>query len=168
MKFALGQKVATTVACMGNEQPPVDSKGHRQCGSHADHFGMAGSFLENPCVSLQERPLELFHDVLFFRYFQMEKSLERVQKESLDVDDAQGAGHFPGLMPSHAVRNDKQMPPVATVLGLRLRHTRLVDRHGSCQLNDDEMILVARSDSPKIGQTEAPHREGTVGLRQYK
>ena len=127
MEFALGQKVATTVACMGNEQPPLDGKGHRQCGSHADHFWMAGSLLENPRCQLPERPLELFQNVLFFRHLQMEESLERIQQETLDGHDAQGAGHFPGLMPSDPVRNDKQVPPMAAVLGLRLWHTRLVD-----------------------------------------
>ena len=75
MEFASGQEVATAVAYMGHEQLPVYGESHRQRGSHADHSGVLGSFLENPCVGLQEGTLELLHDVLFFRYLKWKNLL---------------------------------------------------------------------------------------------
>jgi hypothetical protein len=165
MEFAAGQEVATAVAGVGHEQPPVDGEGHRQRGPHAEHFGVPGSLLEDPCVGLQEGSLELLQDFRFFRFLQVEEPLERVQQEALDGHHAQGAGHFPGLMPAHAIGDDKQVSPVAAVLGLRLRHTRLVDGHDSGQLHDDEMVLVGRPYPSGVGQGEAPHREGALGVR---
>ena len=60
IKLAAGQKVATGIAGVGDEQAPIDDEGQRQHRPHAGHFRVPRGLLENPRVGLQERSLELF------------------------------------------------------------------------------------------------------------
>jgi hypothetical protein len=59
MKLSLRIQIAAAVAGVGDEQPPVDGKSHRQSRAHAEHFRVLSRFFEDPGVGLAQRGLEL-------------------------------------------------------------------------------------------------------------
>lgn len=60
-------------------------------------------------ISLLQRRLELFQNVLFLSTLESKEPFERVEGERLNGLHRQGARLFTSLMPSHAIGHDEEV-----------------------------------------------------------
>ena len=135
---------------------------HRHRRAHAAQLRMLRRFLEDACVGLVERRLELREDSLRFGSVRVKEPLERVERELLDRDDGKGARLFAGAVPAHAVGHEKQVSAFLPELRLRLRQARLPDAHRLGEFGDEELILIGRPHAALVGDAEGLHRQRTV------
>jgi hypothetical protein len=69
-------------------------------------------------------------------------------------------------MTSHAVRDDKKVTSIGTVLNSPLRYARLLDLQSFEQNGDQERILVDSADPTSVSQAETSHGNRFVAIDQ--
>ena len=123
---------------------------------------MLRPFLEDACVGLTQRRLEEREHLLGFGSVRLKEPPERIEREVLDRTDGQGAGVLAGLVPSHAVSDEKQMSALVAELRSWFWEARLPDAHRLAELGDEELILVGGAHAALVGEPEGLHRQRTV------
>ena len=118
---------------------------------------MLGGLGQDAGISLPQGALELGEQFIRFLTAALKEPLEGLEHEALDRADRQGAGVLAARVPAHAVRHDKQVALVLTLLKLRQGQAGCFHLQRLEQLSDQELVLVALPHLAGIRQSGAAY-----------
>ena len=118
---------------------------------------MLRGFIHDARVGEVERGFELERGrVSRHPLLRTEEPLEGVEGKLSDRRDGEGARPFTGAMPTHAVRDKKEMSALLANLDLRLRQARFPITHRLVQLGNEELVFVGGAYHAAVGDPEGP------------